>query len=76
MTILYTMYIVLFGGRLIMKKDRANEIEQKVMYAYLNYMPFDTIDTVSAFHVGRMIGRIQATLHAELFKEVEDENKN
>ena len=59
-----------------MKQDRAQEIEQKVMYAYFNYMPFDTIDTVSAFHVGRMIERIQSILHEELRKEVKNENKN
>jgi hypothetical protein len=36
-------------------------------------MPFDTIDAVSAFHVGRMIGKMQLILHEELQKEVEDD---
>lgn len=39
-----------------MNKDRATEIEREVMYIYVNNIPFDTIDAVSAFHVGRMIG--------------------
>ena len=53
--------------------DRANEIERKVIYVQLNYMPYDTIDNVSAFHVGRMLGIMQKTLHDELNKEVENE---
>lgn len=55
-----------------MKKDRAAEIENKVMYIYMNFMPFDTIDAVSAFYVGRMVGMMQLTLREELQKEVED----
>lgn len=54
-----------------MTKERANEIERKVIYIQLNYMPYDTIDNVSAFHVGRMLGMMQKTLHDELEKEVE-----
>lgn len=54
-----------------MTKERANEIERLVIYKAFNYMPFDTIDPVSAFHVGRMIGIIQETLKKELEKEVE-----
>jgi hypothetical protein len=57
-----------------MKKERAEEIERKVVYAQMNYMPFDTIDAVSAFHVGRMLGMMQKALHEELQKEVEDGN--
>lgn len=53
-----------------MTSERANEIERKVIYAELNYMPYDTIDNVSAFHVGRMMGIMQKTLHNELEKEV------
>lgn len=54
--------------------DRADEIERKVIYCQFNYMPFDTIDTVSAFHVGRMLGMMQKTLHDELIKEVDNGN--
>jgi protein required for attachment to host cells len=53
-----------------MTPERANEIERKVIYIQLNYMPYDTIDNVSAFHVGRMLGMMQKTLHDELEKEV------
>lgn len=53
-----------------MTQERANEIERKVIYAELNYMPYDTIDNVSAFHVGRMLGIMQKTLHDELKNEI------
>lgn len=53
-----------------MTQERANEIERKVIYAELNYMPYDTIDNVSAFNVGRMLGIMQKTLHDELEKEI------
>lgn len=53
-----------------MTPERANEIERKVIYAELNYMPYDTIDNVSAFHVGRMLGIMQKTLHDELKNEI------
>lgn len=56
-----------------MTQERANEIERKVIYAELNYMPYDTIDNVSAFHVGRMLGIMQKTLHDELEKEISKE---
>lgn len=60
-----------------MTPERANEIERKVIYTQLNYMPYDTIDNVSAFHVGRMLGIMQKTLHDELEKEIENkEDKN
>jgi hypothetical protein len=57
-----------------MTKERAMEIETKTIYAQINNMPFDTIDVVSAFYVGKMVGKIQSALHEELQKEVEDEN--
>lgn len=53
-----------------MTPERANEIERKVIYVQLNYMPYDTIDNVSAFHVGRMLGIMQKTLHDELKNEI------
>lgn len=53
-----------------MTQERAYEIERKVIYAELNYMPYDTIDNVSAFHVGRMLGIMQKTLHDELKNEI------
>ena len=56
-----------------MKRERANEIERKVLYIQHNYMPYDTIDNVSAFNVGRMLGMMQKTLHDELEKEVDDD---
>lgn len=54
-----------------MTKERAEEIERLVIYKDLNYMPYDTIDPVSAFHVGRMLGIMQETLKNELEKEVD-----
>lgn len=54
-----------------MTKERAEEIERLVIYKELNYMPYDTIDSVSAFHVGRMLGIMQETLKNELEKEVD-----
>lgn len=59
-----------------MTEERANEIERKVIYAELNYMPYDTIDNVSAFHVGRMLGIMQKTLHDELEKEISSKMKS
>ena len=59
-----------------MTEERANEIERKVIYTQLNYMPYDTIDNVSAFHVGRMLGMMQKTLHDELEKEVVKNEKS
>ena len=56
-----------------MNRLRAEEIERKVVYKALNFMPYDTIDPVSAFHVGRMIGIIQETLNRELDEEVNKE---
>jgi hypothetical protein len=56
-----------------MTNERAVQIESKVIYTQMNHMPFDTIDAVSAFHVGRMIGKMQLILHEELQKEVEDD---
>jgi hypothetical protein len=53
-----------------MTKERADEIERLVIYKFINYMPHDTIDPVSAFHVGRMVGMMQETLKRELEKEV------
>lgn len=53
-----------------MTKERAQEIERLVNYKFINYMPYDTIDSVSAFHVGRMVGMMQETLKRELEKEV------
>lgn len=60
-----------------MTQERANEIERKVIYVQLNYIPYDTLDNVSAFHIGKMIGLMQKTLHDELEKEITDkEDKN
>ena len=59
-----------------MTSERANEIERKVIYAELNYMPYDTIDNVSAFHVGRMMGIMQRILHEELEKEIDRKETN
>lgn len=56
-----------------MTKEEAKDIERKVVYNALNFMPYDTIDPVSAFHVGRMIGIIQETLKRELAVEVNKE---
>lgn len=53
-----------------MNKERAIEIERRVIYGNLNYLPDNTIDSVSAFHVGRMVGMMQKTLRDELDKEV------
>jgi hypothetical protein len=58
-----------------MTKERAMEIETKTIYAQINNMPFDTIDVVSAFYVGKMVGKMQSALHEELQKEVNDGNK-
>ena len=59
-----------------MTQERANEKERKVIYAELNYMPYDTIDNVSAFHIGRMMGMMQKVLHEELEKEVDNADSN
>ena len=56
-----------------MTNERALQIESKVIHAQMNNMPFDTIDAVSAFYVGKMLGKMQLTLHEELQKEVEDD---
>jgi len=56
-----------------MNRLRAEDIERKVIYKALNFMPYDTIDPVSAFHVGRMMGVIQETLNRELGEEVKKE---
>jgi len=56
-----------------MTKERAAEIERLITYKWLNNMPYDSIDPVSAFHVGRMIGMMQETLKKELEKEVDNE---
>ena len=58
-----------------MTQERAYETERKVIYTQLNYMPYDTIDNVSAFHVGRMLGIMQKTLHDELEKEIENKEE-
>lgn len=58
-----------------MTPERANEIERKVIYTQLNYIPYDTIDNVSAFHIGRMLGIMQRTLHDELEKEIENKEE-
>jgi hypothetical protein len=56
-----------------MNRLRAEDIERKVIYKALNFMPYDTIDPMSAFHVGRMMGIIQETLNRELGEEVKKE---
>jgi len=56
-----------------MNRLRAEDIERKVIYKALNFMPYDTIDPMSAFHVGRMMGVIQETLNRELGEEVKKE---
>ena len=56
-----------------MTRERADEIVRKVIYIQLNYMPYDTIDNVSAFHVGRMLGQMQRQLEIELSLEVESQ---
>lgn len=53
-----------------MTKERANEIQKLVNHKLYSNMPYDTIDAVSAFYVGRMIGIAQETLERELEKEV------
>ena len=53
-----------------MNKERAIEIERRVIYGNLNYFPDNTIDSASAFQVGRMVGMMQKTLRDELDKEV------
>jgi hypothetical protein len=53
-----------------MNRERAEEIERLVIYKSLNYMPYDTLDSVSAFHIGRMLGIMQETLNRELDAEV------
>lgn len=55
-----------------MTGQRKDEIIRQVIYNSFNFMPFDTIDTTSAFHVGRMMGVIQKQLECELAKEVEE----
>lgn len=59
-----------------MTDERALEIESKVIHAQINNMPFDTLDVISAFYVGKMLGKMQSILHEELQKEVEDGNYN
>lgn len=54
-----------------MKKERADEIVRKVIYANLNVMP-KMKDSEDAFHVGRMVGQMQRQLEIELSKEVEE----
>lgn len=58
-----------------MTPERANEIERKVIYVQLNYIPYDTLDNVSAFQIGKMIGLMQKTLHDELEKEIENKGE-
>lgn len=55
-----------------MTQDRADEIVRKVIYANLNVMP-EMKDSDKAFHVGRMIGKMQKQLEIELSSEVEEE---
>lgn len=57
-----------------MTQERANEIEKRVIYGNLNYFPDNTIDSASAFQVGRMVGMMQKTLRDELDKEVKGDN--
>ena len=58
-----------------MTKERANEIQSLVNDKVYNNMPYDTIDPVSAFLAGRMIGMMQETLKKELEKEVDSETE-
>lgn len=58
-----------------MDKERANEIERRVIYGNLNYFPDNAIDSASAFQVGRMVGMMQKTLRDELDKEVKGDKE-
>lgn len=53
-----------------MTQQRANEIVRKTIYCHMNILP-DLKNSEEAFHIGRMIGKMQDTLEKELAKEVE-----
>ncbi len=57
-----------------MTQERADEIIRKVIYAHLNVMP-KMKDCEDAFHVGRMIGKMQRQLEIELSLEVEPSHR-
>lgn len=57
-----------------MKEERANEIVRKVFYANFNMLPPIT-DEKTAFHIGRMLGKMQKILEIELEKEISKECK-
>lgn len=53
-----------------MTRERANEIINRVMYMHFPIMP-KLKDGEEAFHVGRMVGKMQRQLEIELALEVE-----
>lgn len=53
-----------------MTRERADEIVRRVMYMHFSIMP-KLKDSDEAFHVGRMIGKMQRQLEIELALEVE-----
>lgn len=60
-----------------MTEERANEIVRKVFYANFNMLPpiVDEKNGETAFHIGRMLGKMQKTLEIELEKEISKECK-
>lgn len=60
-----------------MKEERANEIVRKVFYANFNMLPpiVDEKNGKTAFHIGRMLGKMQKILEIELEKEISKECK-
>lgn len=54
-----------------MTEARADEIVRKVFYSYFPMFPdHNHYDEDRDFHLGRMLGMMQATLEQELSKEV------
>ncbi len=53
-----------------MTRERANEIERRVIYSNFSVLP-ELKDSEEAFHVGRMIGKMQRQLEIELALEVD-----
>lgn len=56
-----------------MTEERANEIVRKVFYANFNMLPpiVDENNGETAFHIGRMLGKMQRQLEIELSLEVD-----
>lgn len=55
-----------------MTQERADEIIRNVVYATLKYMP-ELENSIDAFHVGRMMGRMRRQLEIELSLEVDQQ---